>query len=69
MKILLITLVFITTLLGTESIWGDDYEKALVQAKNGNKDVYMLITSVNCRWCRKFEDTPLKDQKTMQRLK
>jgi thioredoxin-related protein len=28
----------------------------------------MLITSANCRWCRKFESTTLEDEAVLQRL-
>ena len=69
MKLLLITLAFITTLFGADLDWPKDYKAALVQAKKQNKDVYMLITSQDCRWCRKFEATTLQDEKTLERLK
>lgn len=69
MKLLLIALAFATTLFSTETIWGDDYDKAIIQAQKEKKDIYMLITSYDCRWCRKFETTTLKDEATMTRLK
>jgi thioredoxin-related protein len=65
----LITFAFITTLFSAELGWENSYEKALSQAKADKKDVYMLITSQDCRWCRKFEATTLQDAKTMARLK
>ena len=69
MKLLLITLAFITTLFSSELAWENNYNKALSQAKVEKKDVYMLITSQDCRWCRKFEATTLQDEKTPERLK
>ena len=69
MKLILVTLVFITTLFSAELDWPNDYKAALVQAKKENKDIYMLITSADCRWCRKFEASTLQDDKTIERLK
>lgn len=69
MKLLLVTLAFIATLFGSDSIWIDDYNTALIQAQEQNKNVYMLITSQDCGWCRKFESTTLKDKKIIERLK
>jgi thioredoxin-related protein len=69
LKILWITLLFLTTLYSDELGWNNDYTKALEQAKVEKKDVYMFITSANCRWCRKFEATTLQDEGILQRLK
>ena len=69
MKLLLVTLAFMTTLFSAELGWEKNYDKALSQAKKVKKDVYMLITSQDCRWCRKFETTTLEDVKTLERLK
>ena len=49
--------------------WNSDYHKALEDAKAQNKDVYMLITSQSCRWCRKFESTTLQEKSVIKRLK
>lgn len=69
MKLLLVTLAFIATLFGTELEWPNDYEVALQQAKKENKDVYVFISSTYCRWCRKFENTTLKDEAILKKLK
>jgi len=67
MKIVLITIVLMTTLLGFD--WPSDYKEALQKAKKENKDVYMLITSESCGWCRKFERTTLEDKEVLKLLK
>ena len=67
MKILLITMVLITTLFGFD--WPSDYKVALETAKKENKDVYMLLTSDSCGWCRKFEKTTLQDKEVLKKLK
>ncbi|DAB30201.1 MAG TPA: thioredoxin [Sulfurimonas sp. UBA12504] len=69
MQILFVTLLLVSTLFGSELGWNNDYKKALEQAKIEKKDVYMLITSADCRWCRKFEVTTLQDEAILQRLK
>ena len=56
-------------LFGAELDWNDDYDKALKEAKAQNKDVYMLVTSSNCKWCKKFQKTTLQDEATIERLK
>jgi len=68
LKTFFVTLLFVSTLFGGELGWNHDYKKALEQAKIEKKDVYMLITSANCRWCRKFEATTLQDEAILQRL-
>ena len=69
MKYLLIVIAFCTMLLSSNLNWNSDYYKALEEAKVKNKDVYMLITSDSCKWCRKFESTTLQDKSVIKRLK
>jgi len=56
-------------MFGTSIDWISEYNEALSQAKVQNKNVYMLITSNNCRWCRKFESTTLQNPKVIKELK
>jgi thioredoxin-related protein len=69
MKIILTIMLLVSALWSTELNWNSDYEKALKEAKETKKDLYMLITSTNCRWCRKFESTTLQDESVIKRLK
>ncbi len=68
MKYLLVILVLISTLWSSELAWSDDYEASLEVAKKENKDVYVLVTSSTCRWCRKFEATTLQDEEVLRML-
>ncbi len=61
--------MLIATLLHAELDWANDYEKALIQATKEKKQVYLLITSENCGWCRKFENTTLQEDAILERLK
>ena len=68
-RYLLTILMFGTMLFSAELNWDSDYEKALKEAQKQNKDVYMLITANDCRWCRKFESTTLQEKVVIDRLK
>ncbi|MEA2091889.1 MAG: thioredoxin family protein [Campylobacterota bacterium] len=68
MRYLLVMLALISTLWSSELGWSDDYEKALEVAKKEKKDVYVLVTSATCRWCRKFEATTLQDREVLRML-
>ena len=67
-KLILYILLISTTLLSDELDWSNDYEAALIEAKKDNKNVYMLITSESCRWCRKFESTTLEEDDILEKL-
>ena len=57
-----------SSLFGANLDWSSNYEAAKVKAKANGKLVYVLITSDDCRWCRKFETTTLKNDKILKRL-
>jgi len=68
MKVFIMMLALSSLLLSAELGWSNDYKATLAEAKKLNKDVYMLITSTDCRWCRKFESTTLQDKSVIERL-
>jgi thioredoxin-related protein len=68
-KVVLIYLLLTSLLFGANLDWPNDYEAALQEAKKENKSVYMLITSADCRWCRKFENTTLQEEIVIHKLK
>jgi len=45
-----------------------DFAAAKQQAAKEEKVVYVLITTPDCRWCRRFEQTTLADAKVKARL-
>jgi thioredoxin-related protein len=69
MKFLISVVMLVSALLSAELDWPNDYKAALKQASKEKKDVYMLVTSQSCRWCRKFESTTLQDEVILERLK
>jgi len=68
MKYLVLTFALISSLMSAELQWSNDYNATLVKAQKSGKLVYVLITSDNCRWCRKFENTTLQDKTILKRL-
>lgn len=69
MKIFVMIMALVGLLSAADLGWNDDYKKAVVEAKIAKKDIYMLITSSDCRWCRKFESTTLQDESVIEKLK
>ncbi len=68
MKTLLILLITLSTLLGSEIKWEKDYATALKQAKTLNKPMMFIISNHNCRYCVMLESTSLKDPKVVQKI-
>ncbi len=69
MKYITVWILLITALFAEGVNWPSDYEAALKQAQKEHKLVYVLITSVDCGWCKKFERTTLQDPAIKKRLK
>lgn len=68
MKKILLFIALTYSLLASDLGWTHDYKAALAEAKKENKSIYVLLTSDNCRWCRKFENTTLQEDVIKQRL-
>jgi len=68
MKSLIILTLLVGSLFASDIDWSNNYKKTLDKAKLSGKSIYILITSDNCRWCRKFESTTLQDKVILKRL-
>lgn len=68
MKKLVLLALFIVNLFAAEIAWNDTYEQAQAKAKKESKPLMVLITSEQCRWCRKFEATTLQDEDVISKL-
>ncbi len=68
MKYIMIWILLAVALFGDELNWSSDYEAALSKAQKEHKLVYVLITSVDCGWCKRFERTTLQDAGIKKRL-
>ncbi|MBC8238724.1 MAG: thioredoxin family protein [Helicobacteraceae bacterium] len=69
MKFLFGLVLLSSVLFGFKADFIHDYDKALELAKSQKKDVYLMVTSNDCKWCRKFEKVTLSDESTMKMLK
>ncbi len=54
MKLIILTLIFTSSLFSANIDWLHDYDKALSIAKEQNKDVYLFVGADECRWCDRF---------------
>jgi len=69
MKLILLTLFFSSVLYSAELDWLHDYDKALVEAKKENKDVYIFIGADVCRFCDLFKRVTLSKKDVIDTLK
>jgi len=67
MKQLLLIFILASSLFASAD-WYTNYHEAMKAAQEKDKRVYMLIVSDDCRWCKKFERTTLKDTKLLRRM-
>lgn len=68
MKKLLLLVFMAVYILGADINWNTSYDQALSKAKKENKPLMVLITSEQCRWCRKLESTTLQDESIVNRI-
>ncbi|MFT7859334.1 MAG: DUF255 domain-containing protein [Sulfurimonas sp.] len=68
MKKIVLLLIAACSLFASGIDWPHDYKAALKEAEKEDKLVYVLLTSENCRWCRKFENTTLQEKQIQERL-
>lgn len=68
MKKLYLFVFMAVSVFASEINWNSSYDQALEQAKKENKPLMVLITSEQCRWCRKLENTTLKDESIINHI-
>ena len=69
MKLIILTLLFSSLLFSAELDWIHDYDKALVEAKKENKDVYIFIGADVCRFCDLFKKVTLSKKEVIAQTK
>ncbi len=65
---LFISMLLLAPLYAQELDWLHDYDKALVQAKQEKKDVYLFIGADKCKFCKRFKETTLRDSGVIKAL-
>lgn len=66
-KILLLALLSVA-LFGAEIGWEDTFAAAQAKAKKESKPMLVIITTEQCRWCRKLEATTLSDDEIISKI-
>lgn len=69
MRLFLFILFFISSVSAIELDWEHDYDKALKQAKQEKKDIYLFVGADKCRFCDRFKDITLSKEHVIKRLK
>ena len=60
--------MFCISVFGADIAWNTSYDSARAKAKKESKPLMVLITSEDCRWCRKLEETTLQDEEIISRI-
>lgn len=68
MKKILIMIAFGLSLLNAELVWQNDLNKATVIAKKNKQNIFVLVESNHCRWCKLLKETTLNDPKIQAKL-
>ena len=69
MKLIILALILNSLLNAYELNWLHDYDKALLEAKKENKDVYLFIGADECRFCDLFKKLTLSKKEVIDTLK
>ena len=68
-KLLFSVLLIVSTLHAAELNWGNDYNKALEQAKKDKKLVYLFIGANDCKHCERFKKLTLSREDVIKDMK
>jgi len=68
MKKIIFLALFATSLFSTDIVWQDTFASAQAKAKKESKPMLVIITTEQCRWCRKLEATTLSDDEIISKI-
>lgn len=68
MKKLGLLALLMANLFASDIAWNDTYEQAQAKAKKEAKPMLVIITTEQCRWCRKLEATTLSDDEVVSKI-
>lgn len=68
MKKLGLLALLMANLFASDIAWNDTYEQAQAKAKKESKPMLVIITTEQCRWCRKLEATTLSDDEVVSKI-
>lgn len=68
MKKIVLLALLMASLFGAEIAWQETFAQAQAKAKKESKPMMVVITSEQCRWCRKLEATTLSDEDIISKI-
>jgi uncharacterized protein YyaL (SSP411 family) len=68
MKKIVMAMWLSATLFGADIGWQESYAAAQSKAKKESKPILMIITTEECRWCRKLEASTLSDNQIISKI-
>jgi len=68
MKKIIFLALFTLSLFSAEIVWQDTFASAQAKAKKESKPMLVIITTEQCRWCRKLEATTLSDDEIISKI-
>jgi uncharacterized protein YyaL (SSP411 family) len=68
MKKIIFLALFTATLFSAEIAWQETFSQAQTKAKKESKPMLVIITTEQCRWCRKLEATTLSDDEIISKI-
>lgn len=68
MKKLALLALLMANLFASDIAWNDTYAQAQAKAKKESKPMLVIITTEQCRWCRKLEATTLSDDEVVSKI-
>lgn len=68
MKKIALLALLMANLFASDIAWNDTYEQAQAKAKKESKPMLVIITTEQCRWCRKLEATTLSDDEVVSKI-
>lgn len=68
MKKLALLALLTLNLIASEIAWQESFASAQAKAKKESKPMLVIITTEQCRWCRKLESTTLSDDEVISKI-
>ncbi|MDP3291967.1 MAG: thioredoxin family protein [Sulfuricurvum sp.] len=68
MKKIALLALLMANLFASDIAWNDTYAQAQAKAKKESKPMLVIITTEQCRWCRKLEATTLSDDEVVSKI-
>ncbi|MBD3831560.1 MAG: thioredoxin family protein [Arcobacter sp.] len=68
MKKILMIVLFGLSAANANLVWQSNLNKATIEAKQSKKNIFILVESNHCRWCKLLKETTLSDPKIQTKL-